>query len=593
MGATVKRAKNAATAAPEAPALKLLCPAAAEVDAPKQRDRLLQMLRSISRGGDINAVDKKGQTALMYAAALNERVALCWLIAKGADVTLKAKSGKTARDLTENGYSRDLLNVCEREKEPPTPDELRENNNRPTAWIYALETSTCPPGSRLSRVAAYIKRGLDLTGEDTPTWRFLQYLTRNKPDTFQKATILEQYYYDGKTVTAPSPECAALLLRHGYDARGIKFSRYTSVDMVRLLLALGVKVNEEDADTRLRAAIALGDLPTVKELTGAAEKPEPSPVYVESAPTAEMARLFLSLGYTQADSVQVSRLPYAAEILDDLLKAGLQVNEATVNAIRGNRIDLIPPLLKAGADPTDALRITISFKPRKLAEFIDLLLKAGARMPEDGRHLMYDLMKMKPEEIPERMNIMKTMLAAGAKVPNTILTAVDGNISAPRKDASEAELEAIRANILALAELLLQNGADVNAPVGDLTTLMLAARNTPRYYADLIDWMCKHGANVNSKNKHGMAALAYAKTPENLSALLRAGADVNNCDADGNTAAMEIVTGDMSADRKAELIKLLLDAGAKTDLHNKQGKTVLDLAKERKLEPVIKLLEKS
>ena len=52
----------------------------------KEVASLLQKLKAIEKGGNVNAVDKFGQTALMHAAAQGNRLAVCWLVAKGADI---------------------------------------------------------------------------------------------------------------------------------------------------------------------------------------------------------------------------------------------------------------------------------------------------------------------------------------------------------------------------------------------------------------------------------------------------------------------------------------------------------------------------
>ena len=55
---------------------------------------------------DINAVDSKGGNALFYAARNGHVAAVKWLLALGADASIKLKSGKTAEDIAEkNGHT--------------------------------------------------------------------------------------------------------------------------------------------------------------------------------------------------------------------------------------------------------------------------------------------------------------------------------------------------------------------------------------------------------------------------------------------------------------------------------------------------------
>ncbi len=91
----------------------------------KRAASLLKKLKAIEKGGDINAVDKLGQTALMHAAARGNRLAVCWLVAKGADASIKSKSGKTAGDLSHGDLS-DFLTALEKEKQPLSRQEARD-----------------------------------------------------------------------------------------------------------------------------------------------------------------------------------------------------------------------------------------------------------------------------------------------------------------------------------------------------------------------------------------------------------------------------------------------------------------------------------
>ena len=65
----------------------------------KEAASLFKKLKVIEKGGKVDATDKSGQTALMHAAAQGNMAAVCWLVAKGADVTIENKSGMTADDV--------------------------------------------------------------------------------------------------------------------------------------------------------------------------------------------------------------------------------------------------------------------------------------------------------------------------------------------------------------------------------------------------------------------------------------------------------------------------------------------------------------
>jgi len=63
----------------------------------------------LSHGAQIDAVDDRGRTALMMAAELGHAEAVGVLIGRGADQTVRDKSGNTALDLAGNESVRRTL----------------------------------------------------------------------------------------------------------------------------------------------------------------------------------------------------------------------------------------------------------------------------------------------------------------------------------------------------------------------------------------------------------------------------------------------------------------------------------------------------
>ncbi len=87
-----------------------------------------------------------------------------------------------------------------------------------------------------------------------------------------------------------------------------------------------------------------------------------------------------------------------------------------------------------------------------------------------------------------------------------------------------------------MAQILIDNGADVNkeSPLG--TPLMNAATNA--WNLEIVDLLIKAGADVNKQDKDGKTALFYAASSGNddiVMALLKAGADAEIKDKDGKT----------------------------------------------------------
>ena len=67
---------------------------------------------------------------------------------------------------------------------------------------------------------------------------------------------------------------------------------------------------------------------------------------------------------------------------------------------------------------------------------------------------------------------------------------------------------------------------------------------------------------------------------------MRRGVRINTQDHEGNTALMIVV----QRGGNAEAVKAFLDAGANPNIKNKAGKTALQIAMEKKLPAVVKLL---
>lgn len=87
-----------------------------------------------------------------------------------------------------------------------------------------------------------------------------------------------------------------------------------------------------------------------------------------------------------------------------------------------------------------------------------------------------------------------------------------------------------------IAQILIDNGADVNkvSPLG--TPLMNAATNA--WNLEIVELLIKAGADVNAQDKDGKTALFYAASSGNddiVMSLLKAGADPDIKDASGKT----------------------------------------------------------
>ena len=170
------------------------------------------------------------------------------------------------------------------------------------------------------------------------------------------------------------------------------------------------------------------------------------------------------------------------------------------------------------------------------------------------------------------------------------------DVNATNDDGETTVLWAIEYGNLDVASLLLENGADVNATINDHTN----NGNTA-----LIEVICVYGnmndveskvelllrqpeIDVNRMNNEGVTALMCASSQghtEIVRMLLEKGAKVNATDDDGNTALM-----DASRDGRADVVSLLLENGANLNATNDDGETALMIASANGRADVLSLL---
>lgn len=168
-----------------------------------------------------------------------------------------------------------------------------------------------------------------------------------------------------------------------------------------------------------------------------------------------------------------------------------------------------------------------------------------------------------PEQRAERTNLLiqaidnnnveqaKACIKLGADVNGTVITDEQGYTRPMLMYAIVKENKAI-------AEMLIQAGADVNAKTDDGVTAIMSAASFG--LKDIAEQLIKAGADVNAKADNGWSALMLAQgneTKDIAELLIKAGANVNTTDDNGWTALI-LATGNGAKD----IVELLIKAGA-------------------------------
>ena len=168
-----------------------------------------------------------------------------------------------------------------------------------------------------------------------------------------------------------------------------------------------------------------------------------------------------------------------------------------------------------------------------------------------------------------------------------------------------------------MVQLLLERKADVNkrsktgwAPLQAAAFNLRDSRNDIGCHDDMVQLLIRNGAKVNGSNKDGLTALmgaALSSCPEVVKVLAENKADINARDTAGHTALLHAVKAvrytsesDPVKQYKAnvvdkegyDLLNYLLEHGADPNVQSSWGETPLSVAKKRKLNEIVELLEK-
>jgi len=173
------------------------------------------------------------------------------------------------------------------------------------------------------------------------------------------------------------------------------------------------------------------------------------------------------------------------------------------------------------------------------------------------------------------------------------LLAQGASVHARDDQGRTALVAAAYRNDLAIADVLMQAGADVNAQDNTKQSAYLIA--TSEGYLELLRRTLRAGANVHSTDSYngtGLIRAADRGHVEIIKELLKTGIKLDHVNRLGWTALLEaIILGNGST--RAEVVRLLVEAGADVNLADGQRVTPLAHAQQRGYGPIVEILQKA
>ena len=507
----------------------------------KKAVSLLQKLKAIEEGGDINAVDKLGQTALMHAAAQDNRLAVCWLVAKGADATIKNKKGETAAELAKDKQIQEVLTVISRMNEP-----LNEEEKEISVRFFTKENEgamASPTNFRPSRSASL--------WPCTPTE--LGVLLRNPQVKIESDSW---WTSDSDALKELTPEIMATYLQRGAldistkDAKGesVWISQELNPEPITLACSLGISP-PQSPEKKLLVAFASNNTALVEQL-------------IKEAPTLINSPFVRQRGKLK-DPLPLLFFASSKKMIDLLYKLGINDSDKVTDEegkIHAHRRELvIQELIKRV--PTE-----------NMDDVLSCLKEHGWQLPDGCLHHIIGVGAYRAALTEsEREKKALSFIKAGAN-PNA------------RDVGGRTPL--FRAEDPAVVSALIQAGADVNAKNNKGNTPLfppfLIIENRPA----IVPVLVQAGANVNARNDNGDTPLFRAEDPAIVSTLIQAGADVNAKNNKGETPLFRAL--------EPTVVSALIQAGADVNAKNNAGKTVIQYEKQRKSrehDKIVKLLK--
>ena len=557
---------------------------------------------TFNHGDHVNATNRKGHTALMMACEKGSMDYITALIEAGADPNSTDVNGETyLHHSVRGGCSKEVLHII---NDHGAHVNATNNKNQTALMLGTMQKNK-------DCINVLLKAGSNPNITDVDGNTCLQSLVVHECNIAILQAIID---HDAHVNATNKRGHSALMMA---SVKG-------NIDAVNVLLKAGADPDITDANGNTCIHLSMYEVWKRKVLqtlidhganVNATDKDCQTALVVASDKgNTDAINVLLTAGADPniADANGNTCLHFAVhqgcnkEVVQMIIDHGAHVNIANKNGLtalmiaceRGN-IDVINVLLEAGSDPdiTDASGNTClqcSVLQGCSIEVLQTIIDHGAQVNATNKNGQTALMMASDCGY---LNGINMLLRAGAD-PNVInangstclhfasrhgsskealQTIIDHgvNVNATNKKGHTALMMASEFGHLNGIHVLLKAGAQPNiTDVYGNTCLHFPVIQGRRI--EVLEAIIDHGVDVNASTKKGQTALMIATEKGNIDAInvLKAGADPNITNADGNTCLhLSILHG-----CRKEVVQMIIDHGAHVNATNKNGLTALMIA---------------
>jgi ankyrin repeat protein len=437
----------------------------------------IEKVRSLlNKGAKVNAKDKDGVTALMWASEKGQTEIVNILLSKGAEVNAR-----------ENNSGMTALMVAAAEGHTAIVEALLAKGADVNAKDYNLGATPLMGAAEygyLNIIRTLIAKGADVNAKDKKNRTALMMASANGHTSTVQAILLA-----GADVNVKDTQFGATALM-GASANG-------HVAIVEALLEKGANLNEKSNSgmTALEIAKSKGESSIVQLLEKANSKKQTG-----NNAKNDSTFTFADLNKDLLDAIKKGDENSVKTILDkgtDVNAKNVEGETPLMHASFSGHTTIVKVLLANNADvnakDVKGVTVLMNASDSGYTEIVKVLLANGADV--NAKDVNGGTALMHASEMG-RIETVKALLANGADVN----TKSDGGVTALMYPSRFGYTETVTA--------LLANGAEVNAKTeGGLTALMVASSEG---HTETVKTLLAKGADVNAKTVNGMTALMFA-----------------------------------------------------------------------------------